>query len=419
MGRPGDRTRRMARERPRARRVGRLVPSQRRTGVDPDGRNRPERPRPATLMLGALKVPITWKELAVRTAREVMADNCLGLAAQLAYYFFLALFPALLFIVALVSFLPVQGLLDAITSMLGRISPGEVLSLIQEQILKIASGKDGGLLTLGMVGTIWSTSSGMTAIIDTLNQAYDIQESRPWWTVRLIAVGLTIALAVFIVVSLALVVVGPTLAEKVAVWAHMGPVFAWTWKILQWPVVFGLVALGMALIYYYAPDADQEFIWITPGSIFATALWLLISLAFKFYVSNFTSYTATYGLIGGAIVLMLWFYVSALAVLVGAELNAEIEHASPYGKDPGEKVPGEKKKIGVVAERAWSEQKAAGTFKPALARVNCDVDADLSPAPQCPSRARIADWVLSGLVLGQAAVLAYFKLRSRMNRLES
>ena len=370
-------------------------------------------------MLGALKVPITWKELAVRTAREVMADNCLGLAAQLAYYFFLALFPALLFIVALVSFLPVQGLLDAITSMLGRVAPREALSLIQEQIVKIASGKDGGLLTLGMLGTIWSTSSGMTAIIDTLNQAYDIQESRPWWKVRLLAIGLTIALAVFIVVSFALVIVGPTLAEKVAVWAHIGPVFTWTWKILQWPVVFGLVALGMALMYYYAPDADQEFIWITPGSIFATALWLLISLAFKFYVSNFTSYTATYGLIGGAIVLMLWFYVSALAVLVGAELNAEIEHASPYGKDPGEKVPGEKKKIGVVAERAWSEQKAAGTFKPALARVNCDVDADLSPAPQCPSRARIADWVLSGLVLGQAAVMAYFKLRARLNRLES
>jgi membrane protein len=313
----------------------------------------------------------------------------------------------------------VSGLLDAITGMLGRVAPGEALSLIQEQILKIASGKNGGLLTLGMLGTIWSTSSGMTAIIDTLNQAYDIQESRAWWKVRLLAIGLTIALAVFIVVSFALVIVGPTLAEKVAVWAHMGPAFAWTWKILQWPVVFGLVALGMALIYYYAPDAEQQFIWITPGSVFATALWLLISLAFKFYVTNFTSYTATYGLIGGAIVLMLWFYVSALAVLVGAELNAEIEHASPYGKDPGEKVPGEKKKIGVVAERAWSEQKAAGTFKPALARVNCDVDADLSPAPQCPSRTRVADWVLSGLVLGQAAVMAYFKLRSRINRLES
>jgi len=200
----------------------------------------------------------------------------------------------------------------------------------------------------------------------------------------------------------------------------MGPEFTWTWKSLQWPVVIGLVAMGMALIYYFAPDAVQEFVWITPGSILATALWLIISLAFKFYISHFTSYTATYGLIGGAIVLMLWFYVSALAVLIGAELNAEIEHASPYGKDPGEKVAGEKKKIGAVAERAWTDEKAAGTFKPALARVNCDVDVDLPPAPLgCPARARASEWILSGLVLAQAALITYVKLRSRFTRLET
>src|SRR5215213_8811598 len=208
-------------------------------------------------MLRAFRVPLTWTEIFKRTAAEVMADNCLGLAAQLAYYFFLALFPALLFLVAIISFLPVNGLMDAITAMLGRVAPGDVINIIQEQVKKIANDKSSGLLTLGMLGTIWSTSSGMTAIIDTLNQAYDIQESRPWWKVRLIAIGLTVALAVFIVVAFALVLVGPTLAEKVAVWMHMGPAFTWTWKILQWPVVFGLVALGIAIIYYYAPDAEQ------------------------------------------------------------------------------------------------------------------------------------------------------------------
>jgi membrane protein len=364
-------------------------------------------------MLQALKVPLTWPEIAKRTALEVMADNCLGLAAQLAYYFFLALFPALLFLVAVISFMPVNGLLDAITAMLARIAPGEVLSIIQDQILKIADNKSTGLLTLGMLGTIWSCSSGMTAIVDTLNQAYDVQESRPWWKVRLLAVGLTIALASFIVFSMALVLVGPTLAEKVAVWAHMGPVFTWTWKILQWPVVFALVTLAIALVYYFAPDAQQDWVYITPGSILATTLWLIISLAFKFYIANFTSYTATYGFIGGAIVLMLWFYVSALAVLVGAELNAEIEHASPYGKDPGEKVPGEKKQAGAVAERPWREGTAAGTLKPALARTNCDVDADLPPAPPATApQPRFTDWVLAGVVLGEAAVLAYRKLRA-------
>jgi membrane protein len=267
-----------------------------------------------------------------------------------------------------------------------------------------------------MIGTLWSTSSGVTAIIDTLNAAYDIQETRPWWKVRLIALGLTIALAVFIVLSFALVLLGPTLAEKVAMWAHLGPAFEWAWKILQWPVVFAMVTCAIAMVYYYAPDAEQEWIWITPGSVLATTLWLLASLAFKFYVSRFGSYNATYGAIGGVIVLMTWFYVSGLAVLTGAELNAEIEHASPYGKDPGEREAGEKQKISVLAARAREDGEAAGTLKPAIAYRNCDVDDDLLAAPSRPGRPRASDWVIGGMVLGQTAVLAYLKLRARFNK---
>ncbi len=368
-------------------------------------------------MLKAFRVPISWAELAKRTGNEILADNCLGLAAQLAFYFFLALFPALLFVVAIVSFIPVEGLIDSITGSLARVAPYEVLTLVKDQIAAIANDKAGGLLTLGMLGTIWSTSSGVGAIIDTLNQAYDIQESRSWWKVKLLALGLTIALAVFIVTSFALVFIGPTLAEKVAVWAHVGSAFTTAWMTLQWPLVFGLVAMGIALVYYYAPDAEQEWIWITPGSVLATVLWLLISIGFKFYVANFASYNATYGAIGGVIVTMLWFYVSSLAVLVGAELNAEIEHASPYGKDPGEKVVGEKKKIGPVAERAFA-RKEAGTLKPAIARGNCDVDIDLSPAvPAAPPRLRPSDWILAGLVLGEAAAITYAKLRNRFRKI--
>jgi membrane protein len=368
------------------------------------------------MILEVFKVPLSWRELMKRTANEVIADNCLGLAAELAYYFFLALFPALLFITAIISFIPVTGLLEAITGMLARVAPSEVLSIVTDQILKISHEQNGGLLTIGMLGTIWSTSSGVTAIIDTLNQAYDIQEGRTWWRVRLIALGLTLALALFIVISFALVLVGPTLAEKVAAWAHMGPAFAWTWKVLQWPIVFALVAFAVAMIYYFAPDAVQEWIWITPGSIVATLLWLLISIGFKYYVANFTSYNATYGAIGGVIVLMLWFYVSALAVLIGAELNAEIEHASPYGKEAGEKVAGGKKKIGAVAERAWAEHKAAGTLEPALAIANCDVDDELMrPAPARPGP-RLSDSIIGGLVLAEIAAIAYAKLKSRFDR---
>jgi len=370
-------------------------------------------------MLKALRVPLGWSEIFKRTGREMMADNCLNLAAQLAYYFFLALFPALLFLVALISFIPIEHLMDTITSTLSRVAPGEVMTIIQEQVQKIAADKDGGLLTLGMFGTIWSTSSGVNAIIDTLNQAYHIQEGRPWWKVKAIALGLTLALAIFIVISFVLVVAGPTLAEKVAAWFHLGPAFEWSWKILQWPIVFGLVSLAIAMIFYFAPDAEQEWVWITPGSIIATALWLLVSLVFKFYVSHFTSYNATYGAIGGVIVLMLWFYVSSLAILAGAELNAEIEHASPYGKDPGEKEAGEKKKIGTVAERAWKERQASGTIKPAIDAANCDVDNDLPHPGAYPARPRASDWLLSGVVLTQFALLTYAKLRRTFNRVQS
>jgi membrane protein len=371
-------------------------------------------------MLKAFRVPLTWSDLLKRTFAEVQADNCLGLAAQLSYYFFLALFPALLFMVAVASFFPIANLMDQITAALARVAPYEALKLIQDQLLKISQDKNGGLLTIGMIGTIWSTSSGVTAIIDTLNQAYDIQEGRPWWKVRLLSLGLTIALALFIVVSFGLVLIGPTLAEKVAVWMHLGPVFTWTWLILQWPVVFALVALAIALIYYFAPDAQQDWIWITPGSVLATILWVIISLGFKFYVARFGSYNATYGTIGGIIVLLTWFYVSSLAILVGAELNAEIEHASPYGKDPGEKVPGEKKRLGAAAERAWEDGRAAGTLKPAIARTNCDVDVDLPPAPPAvPPVPRTSDWIITGIVVGEAIVMAYARLRGRFRRVHS
>jgi membrane protein len=125
-----------------------------------------------------------------------------------------------------------------------------------------------------------------------------------------------------------------------------------------------LVALAIALIFYYAPDADQDWVWITPGSVLATVLWLIASLAFRFYVTRVTDYNATYGSLGGVVVLMLWFYISSLAILAGAEMNAEIEHASPHGKDPGEKVPGEKKKLGARAKRAWQERRQrAGAAK--------------------------------------------------------
>ena len=144
----------------------------------------------------------------------------------------------------------------------------------------------------------------------------------------------------------------------------LGPAFEWTWKILQWPLVFALASIGIAMIYYFAPDVEQDWIWLTPGSMFATTIWLIASLGFKSYVANMGAYVETYGAIGGVMVLMLWFYISGLAILIGAEMNAEIEHASPYGKDEGEKVPGQKRKIGAARMREWIARRRQHGEKP-------------------------------------------------------
>jgi membrane protein len=337
-------------------------------------------------MFESFDIRLSWGQLLKRTIREAHADDCLGLAAQLAFYFFLALFPALLFVFAIASFFPVSDLLGSGVQALGPFLPPEVLSFLTEQLTRVANADSGGILTLGILGAVWSSSAALVAIIGALNTAYDIEEARPWWKVRLMAIGLTLSLAVLILVSFSLIIAGPALAEQLGRTLGLGPVFEWTWKILQWPLAFFLVSTAFGLVYYFAPDADQDWVWITPGAVLGTTLWLVVSLGFKFYVTNFTDYNATYGAVGGVVVLLLWFYLAGLAILFGAEMNAEIEHASPYGKAEGEKRPGERRTIGVAAARAWRERGEApepdrAVAKPAPApHVTANEGASLPPA---------------------------------------
>jgi membrane protein len=302
-------------------------------------------------------VPISWTELARRTWRETMDDDVTGLAAQLSYYFFLALFPALLFLLAVASFFPLANITDEVGRSLGPFVSPQVLDLIQDQMRRLANNENGGLLTFGVAGALWSSSAALVSITGALNRAYDITEGRPWWKVRLVAVGLTFGVATFILLALSLVLAGPAAAEWLGRTTGLGAPFQWTWLVLQWPLVFVLVATGIGLIYYFGPDADQDWVWITPGAIAATILWLVVSLAFKLYVVNFTDYEGSYGSVGAVIIVLLWFYLSGVAILVGAELNAEIEHASPYGKPPGQKSPQGRRLLGARAERAFNDRR--------------------------------------------------------------
>src|SRR5450759_1633491 len=201
-------------------------------------------------LLSYLRVPISWTEVAKRTASQVIKDNVLGLAAELAYFFFLALVPALLFLVALASFFPIQQLTDQIVGAVARFAPADVVAVIHDQRQQISNSNNGGLLTLGLIGTIWSASSGMSSTLSTLNQAYHVTERRSWWRVRVTAILLTAALAAFVLISFALVLVGPTVAEKIASTVGLSSTFTWTWKILQWPVIVALIMMGLGLVYY-------------------------------------------------------------------------------------------------------------------------------------------------------------------------
>lgn len=285
------------------------------------------------------RVPIGWRELARRTIADTLEDDCPGLAAQLAFYFFLAVFPALLFLVSLLAYVPLGATFSEAVTRLEAILPAEIVSLIRAQIEQVAAGSHGGLLTIGIAGAIWSSSSAVTAIISALNRAYDLEEFRPWWKRRLLAVLLTVAFAVFVVLAFAFVVGGASLAEWLAAQIGAGETFAAVWAVAQWPLAFALVVISIDLVYYFGPNTRMDWAWLTPGSLLATTLWLAASAGFKVYVQNVGSYAAMHGAIGTVIVLMLWLYLTGFALLVGAELNAEIDKASRPAPPPLRSAP--------------------------------------------------------------------------------
>ena len=366
-------------------------------------------------MLARLHVPLGWGELFKRTFKEALSDDVFNLAAQQAYYFFFALFPALLAMISIASFFPIAGLADKVVSTLGEVAPKDVIDVINGQLSEISNDRAGGLLTFAFLVTLWSSSGAVVSMCTTLNAAYDITEARPWWKVRLVAIGLTIGLAFFVLLSVALIIAGPDFARGFAERVGLGPAFVWTWAILRLPVIFVLIATAIAMIYYFAPDAEQEFVWITPGSVLATILWIAVSFGMRTYFATMGSYTETYGVVGAIMVLLLWFYLSGIALLVGAELNAEIEHASPYGKDVGEKVPGEKKKIGAFAERAWEEKREKGQIpvQPFPDGVNCDIDR--KPATEEHS-VRVSELLIGTAALLPAAIKIGLDVKNQINK---
>lgn len=279
-------------------------------------------------------------ELGRRLWRESLQDELLGRAAQLAYYALLALFPALIVLTALMGLLSVERFMPELMSYLRDVLPADALLMVERFLTQIAEGSGANLLSLGALGALWASSSGVTAIMDALNVVFGVKEDRrPFWRVRLIAILLTIGLAGFVILSLGLVLYGSTIGTWVAELMGFGVAFTWMWNVLQWPIVIGLMLIVVTAIYHICPDRRvRRWSWLTPGSVFAVGMWLIVSLGFKAYVDNFGNYNKVYGSIAGVIVLMLWLYWSGMVLLFGGEINAEIEKAEAESKEASSDV---------------------------------------------------------------------------------
>lgn len=301
------------------------------------------------LKLNSEPTPMFQRLLSTDFWRHVWArseqDEILGRAAQLSYYFLLALFPLLIFLITLFGYLNGAGsnLQENLISYLGDVMPPAALQLVVATVDEVTKARGTAKLSFGLLFALWAASSGVNALAEALNAAYDVAETRAWWKVRLIAIALTIALSVLITAALSIVLYGGQFGQTAAALIRAGDVFAIGWKILHWPIAIGFVMIAFVMIYRFVPNvsakrhgkglraSDYRRRWFSPGVVIAVVLWLLASLGFRLYLHFFNSYSATYGSLGALIILMLWFYFTGAAILFGGEINCEYESLESRG----------------------------------------------------------------------------------------
>lgn len=286
--------------------------------------------------------PVT---LAKRVWTEINHDNIFNQGAALSYYFLLALFPMLFFLTSLVGLVVGQNpqFQSQLFDYIARAMPGDASSIVTKTLHEITTQTSGLKLAIGLIGALWSASGGMSALGTSLNAAYDVEEGRPWWKRQLTFLLLTIAVAFLVIVAIVIVLFGGRLAEFTGTHLHLGNAMVMAWKVAQWPVALFFVVLCFALIYFFASDIKHaKWYWITPGSVIGVLLWIAASAGFKVYLQYFDSYSKSYGSLAGVVVLMLWFYITGLALLIGGEINAEIEHAAAEHGRADAKAEGEK-----------------------------------------------------------------------------
>ena len=268
------------------------------------------------------------------TALEYLQDDMPTYAAALAYHLFFALFPFLLFLLALLGLFDLSPLLDELLSHARQVLPREGMETVEGVVRDFETQPSGGLLSVGILGAVWVSSTGMRSVMNALNKAYDIEEGRSRLERYSLSIVYTLGFTLLVVVATSLMVVGPLLTSSLASRLGLGEEVLAVWSWFRIPAALVLVMVAVSLVYYFAPNLRQRYRLVTPGALVAVLLWALVSVAFQFYVANFGRYSVTYGSIGAVIILLLYFFLSSNLLLLGGEMNAVIQRRAPRPDDP-------------------------------------------------------------------------------------
>ena len=284
-----------------------------------------------------------------RTYADVVENHTMQMAAALSYYFVLSLFPALIFLSAIVAYLPVPDLFNQTLALMARFLPADTMGLVRRVLSDVVSPNKGTFLSFGILGTLWAASGGFSAAIEALNIAYDVKDNRPFWKTRPLAVGLAFITGALLLVALGVMIVGPEFGGWLAARVHLSAVFVLLWPYIHWTIAIGFTILALETLYFLAPNIKQRFLATLPGAVLAVGCWIGLSYLLGIYFRHFANFNKTYGTLGAAIALMIWLYWTGFAMLVGAELNAELAKVSSEGRLEEKREPPPITKIDLVA----------------------------------------------------------------------
>jgi membrane protein len=279
-----------------------------------------------------------WRELAIRLWRQVYEDELLARCAELAYFFLFSVFPLLLFLTTLLGYADAYtGMRADLFRLLARFTPSrDVTTLLHGTLDEITKARNSAKLSLSLVAALWVASNGMLAVSRTLNHAYGLKETRRWWWRRLVALALTLAFSLLVVIALTLIFSGGSVGEALASRVGFGAVFYAVWHVfVRWPLILFFLVISFEMVYNFAPNQGKRANrhWVTPGGVAGVGLWILACYGLRVYLVYFRSYTTAYGSLGAVILLLVWFYFTAFAILMGGEVNSEIDKELA-GKSP-------------------------------------------------------------------------------------